>query len=180
MQEQRQHLLLWWAACGCGSRPPVPAVVTSAQLEDSSAAVGMTLLISCTAILSLLSAPPSYITGESSYLVCLGCLSCPWRAVILYPDRLSSNLTLLFQNLNKTPFCGGKVMIWVSTAEKPGRSKAQLVIDCMKWCNALLSLPTSHCFSVTMLWQLVTQGGSKTSCRRHDAFIFLSAVLPIL
>lgn len=123
--------------------------------------------------------PHTSLAKDCSYLVCLDCLSCPWGAVILYPDRLSSNLSLYFsllsQNLNKTVFCGEKIVIWVSTAEKAGRSKAQVGIDCMKWCDALLILPTSHCFSVIMLWQLITQGSSKTFCRRYDGFIFFSA-----
>lgn len=70
--------------------------------------------------------------------------------------------------------------IWVSTKPKPGRRKARLVIDCVKWCDALLVLPTSNCFSVIVLWQLLTQSSSKASCSRHDVCILLSAVLPIL
>lgn len=191
VQEQRQDLLLWWAcmwmwaqassarACPCcGHTYPAGRLF--------SAAVGMTRAY-CWSVVQRFWAcylffPRTSLMKDCSYLGCLDCLSCPWRAVILYPDRLSSNLslTLLFQNLDKTTFCGEKVMIWVSTAEKPGRSKSQLVTDCMKWCDALLILPTSHCFSALMLWQLVTQSSSKTFCTRRDVFIFLSAVLPML
>lgn len=71
-------------------------------------------------------------------------------------------LTLLIQNLNKTKFCGEKVVIWVSTKPKLGRRKARLVVDFIKWCEALLVLPTSNCFSIVMLWQIITKRSSKT------------------
>lgn len=141
------------------------------------------VLTSHTKVSSLLSALP-LVHHQCEDVVLLTCSALTVSPVpgeqlsyIQYRSSSNSRLILLHQNLNKNQVLWGKSNDFGQHKTETWKKKSQAGY---RLCDEMLVLPTSNCFSVIMLWQLLTQSSGKTFCTRHDVFILPSAVLPIL
>lgn len=151
-------------------------VVACVQLKDSLSSLWIWLL--CRGFEpAFCSSPHTSPVWDcsSSYLVCLGCSPVPGEQLFLYKVWGFHQIPVLFfsfKTLTRPSSMGIKK--WFGSAQKQNLEEEKSGWLLTLQCGALLVLLTSNCFSVTMLWQLVTQSSNSDSLQ--EAWCIYSSI----